>query len=468
MAEPGPGAAALPGPAEPTPALSREAGLAEVLTGLSRQNSAYRRMITVCDELADASLKGADAAGLTSVLATLTGKRVLLLDRDYRELAQACGGAKAREVPWNPAEPTLARLLGSVARAHRPLRAPGLPGSVFEHGCLAAPVAVGADSLGFLLVLDEESGQPDDVELLTVTYTATLLALAMARERTSTELGLRYQGTLVSALVSGHFLDDDDARQKARSIGLRDAQPYRVGVARAVGLVAAPLTEHAALRLADDLTRSPAAVLAAGRGNDVVMILPEDAPGAAPGPGPAPRNPAPEPVTSLCRADGERAPLTVGLSDRIRDPGRAPRALLQAQQAIDIGARIGRAGQVIPYDELGIYRLLLLVDEMSQVWQFADEVLGSLVDYDATHRLDLIGTLSAYLAQHGSLKQTARALRVHANTVAYRIKRIESLTGLSLDNSDDRLLAHVSVKIIESQRGRPAELRDRGLGEGAG
>lgn len=118
---------------------------------------------------------------------------------------------------------------------------------------------------------------------------------------------------------------------------------------------------------------------------------------------------------------------------------------------MEIGTRIGRAGQVIGYGELGIYRLLLQIGDMQQLWQFADEVLGPLIRYDATHKLGLVRTLSVFLGQRESLKQTARRLHVHANTVSYRLQRIEQLTPLDLANPEDRLVAHVAVKIFEAQ-----------------
>src|SRR5487761_1342604 len=89
---------------------------------------------------------------------------------------------------------------------------------------------------------------------------------------------------------------------------------------------------------------------------------------------------------------------------------------------------------------------------MHQLWRFAEDVLGPLISYDATHKVDLTGTLAAYLNQHESLKQTARVLRVHVNTVSYRIQRIGQLTSLDLSDPDDRLGAHAAAKSIESQR----------------
>jgi hypothetical protein len=160
------------------------------------------------------------------------------------------------------------------------------------------------------------------------------------------------------------------------------------------------------------------------------------------------------------RVLGQRDPGTRDLpaarraTQLTRLPELAPQALRQAQHAIDLGIRLGRAGQTVCYEDLGIYRLLLQVGDMHQLWQFAQDVLGPLIDYDARHKVGLVGTLSVYLNQHESLKQTARVLRIHVNTVTYRIQRIEQLTSLDLTNPDHRLSAHVAAKIIESQRSR--------------
>ncbi len=89
---------------------------------------------------------------------------------------------------------------------------------------------------------------------------------------------------------------------------------------------------------------------------------------------------------------------------------------------------------------------------MNQLVQYAVDVLGPVIDYDARRKSDLLGTLSVYLNQRESPKQSARVLRVHVNTVLYRVQRIEALTSLDLANPDDLLSAHVATKIIESQR----------------
>ncbi|HKR48328.1 MAG TPA: helix-turn-helix domain-containing protein [Pseudonocardiaceae bacterium] len=422
-------------PAVPEPAWS---GSGAALTGLSRQNSIYRRTMAVCDELADAALGGADPVRLTEVFARLVGKRIVLLDTAFQLRAQAGRPDSSRGLRWNRTDPSVDRLLRALEASRRPLRIPAIPGSLLDEACLVAPVVVGDTSLGYLLVLDEAppatgcEAQPDDAEFLTVTYAATLFALTLAHEKTSAELDLRYRGSMVDALVSGHFLDAQDARRKARSLGLSDDEPLRVAMLR-------PAPSDAAAGMQRITAALPGAA-AAVRDGALVVIVP-DGPGT-------------EALTALCQlGTGGRlsSDVTCGVSESVDSPELAPRAVRQAERAIDLGLRLGRVGQLVRYDELGIYRLLCTIGDMQQLTGFARDVLGPLLDYDAEHRTDLVHTLSAYLHHHGSHKRSARMLHVHTNTVAYRAARIKAITGLDLADPDDRLVAHVAVKIIESQ-----------------
>jgi hypothetical protein len=451
------------GPEPGSPAVAAGSGQRDVLLNSPPRNSVYRRMTAVCDQVADAALRGADAADLARVFAQMVRKTVMLLDPEFGLHTRASGAQPETTtgLPWNPREASVARLLHVLAAERRPLRVPPVPGSALAHGCLAMPVTVGDTALGYLLVLDETgAAEPDDADLIITSYAATLFALTLARERTTLELGLRYRGTVVDSLVCGHFLDRQDARGKALELGVTDAQRFWVAVARVhEGGTAdgepwlGDTTPAPALmsRLALS-SRWPTVV----RGPELVMIVPEPQPqpsGGGPG-----YDVARAVSAGLPRAAPAGQEVTCGVSEPIRQAELAPLAFQQAEHAMEMGSRLGRAGQVIRYEDLGIYRLLLQIGDMHKLWQFAGDVLGPLIDYDATHKVNLIATLAAYLNQHESLKQTARVLRVHVNTVAYRVQRIGQLTSLDLADPDDRLIAHVAVKIIESQPsggGRP-------------
>ncbi|MEU8927757.1 helix-turn-helix domain-containing protein [Kitasatospora sp. NPDC048545] len=62
-----------------------------------------------------------------------------------------------------------------------------------------------------------------------------------------------------------------------------------------------------------------------------------------------------------------------------------------------------------------------------------------MIEHDRADTVSLLDTLDAFLRHSASWSRTAEALHLHVNTVHYRIKRIEELTGRSLLKLEDRL-----------------------------
>jgi purine catabolism regulator len=67
-----------------------------------------------------------------------------------------------------------------------------------------------------------------------------------------------------------------------------------------------------------------------------------------------------------------------------------------------------------------------------------------------------VHTLARYLEHNASLQATARELTLHVNTVGYRLRRIQAITGLDFDRADDRLRAQVALRIRDGVA--PAEV----------
>ncbi len=60
---------------------------------------------------------------------------------------------------------------------------------------------------------------------------------------------------------------------------------------------------------------------------------------------------------------------------------------------------------------------------------------------------ELARTLAAFLDAAGDVKATSEALNLHRSGLYYRLRRIETLSGLALDRGEDRLLAHLAVRL---------------------
>ena len=70
---------------------------------------------------------------------------------------------------------------------------------------------------------------------------------------------------------------------------------------------------------------------------------------------------------------------------------------------------------------------------------------GALLAHDAVGHL--MRTLAAWFRHHSHPMATARALHIHRNTLDYRLQKIAELTGLDLDDTDDRLLLYVALQL---------------------
>ena len=61
----------------------------------------------------------------------------------------------------------------------------------------------------------------------------------------------------------------------------------------------------------------------------------------------------------------------------------------------------------------------------------------------------LAETLRVYLDSFGDIAEAAQSLRVHPNTVRYRVRRIEKLLSTSLGDPEARLLFSLGLRALE-------------------
>ncbi|MFC7395398.1 PucR family transcriptional regulator [Scopulibacillus cellulosilyticus] len=118
-----------------------------------------------------------------------------------------------------------------------------------------------------------------------------------------------------------------------------------------------------------------------------------------------------------------------------------------AQAALDIGRRKKGSGYRMLYDDTRIDRMLLSLADITEMRDMVMATIEPLVHYDEQRSMDLIGTFTAYNRHHGNVSQTSRSLNLHRQSLLYRLRKIESLTGLSLIDPDDLFLLDLCIKI---------------------
>jgi len=125
---------------------------------------------------------------------------------------------------------------------------------------------------------------------------------------------------------------------------------------------------------------------------------------------------------------GRTAQARVGLSDEFSRLDEAPTALRQATVACAAGT--ASSSEIVPYDA-GSVAVLLAADARA-AGELAAAVLGPVLGQPSDDRAALLDTLRGWYAHGGSPSAVAAQLHIHRNTVRYRLRRIEELTGVGL------------------------------------
>lgn len=119
-------------------------------------------------------------------------------------------------------------------------------------------------------------------------------------------------------------------------------------------------------------------------------------------------------------------------ADRILD------AMLRADVPTEVAALPDIQAEVL------ISEVLTLLSAHPEI---RDPRLTALVAHDSRHQGRLAETVLTYLNSLGDVRAAAAQLHVHPNTLRYRIRRAEELTGLELSRPDQRLLAMLQLRL---------------------
>lgn len=111
----------------------------------------------------------------------------------------------------------------------------------------------------------------------------------------------------------------------------------------------------------------------------------------------------------------------------------------EASQCIQLMELLNYKAGLLFYEDTELYRLFLSLPGNQPAADFVKHTLDPILEYDKENHTDLLQTLKSYLWNNNSLLHTSEELHMHRNTVNYRIKRIEELTGRSVEDADTKL-----------------------------
>jgi sugar diacid utilization regulator len=430
---------------------------------VDRENAALRELVTVYRYLSGLALQDADLAGVVRLISDRTAATVAVITQLMDVLTAAAPGVTEQKAAADVREYVVHPRLGQVLRASRlSQRALRLPKVGGMPAIIVAPILVGDEVPSYLITIDPaENLFGEDMSLLVTEHAATICGVILGRERVVAAAARRVRDDLVEGMLLGRGRDSADVDRWAAHLGYDPSRDHNV-VAIAFDLPDSGQADAAAQRqrIWESIehfvaTRAPDAIISARESEVVVVTVEPKPPKATDG---VPAMDARQLAAACLARLGEQFPVArvvIGIGGTCRDPREVARSYAQAQRTTQTLRRLGRACAVSAFGDLGILRLLLQVPDLAELRSFAADVLGKLSMHEHEHKSEYLTTLACYFRENNSPQRASRLLHVHPNTVAYRVKRIEEITGLRLDNYTDRLIAQVALEILDALGDEP-------------
>lgn len=430
---------------------------------LEAQARLLQRTEEIHSQLTDLILQGAGLGGIAATLARVLGGAVLIRDTEGLPLA----GGTSDEESSVPAEPEaemrdIGRFLASLVSERQPREIAAGDHPAIQERAFVAPVVIGPDVVAHLTVLKPWS-QLGPLESRALEHGATVVALEMLKQRIASEVEGRLRGELLSDLLSGRPADPLVLRARANQLDHDLRAPHAAIV---ISVDVSPQDRASPHPPTEYVSRLASVIGVAGRrmrlqaivgeqdGFTVALVgVPDDR-----------RSMSCVELADAIRRDARRAlngrTVSVAVGPLVRQPAEFIRSYQVARGACELNRQFGEVDRTITLDQLGVYGLLLSVGRLDELVTFSHATLSPLRFYDQRRGSELLPTLRSFLAHSCRTTDTADALVVHPNTVAYRVRRIESLLSTDLTKPDALLRLQLALVVDDIVSSRAADPQD--------
>jgi PucR family transcriptional regulator, purine catabolism regulatory protein len=421
-----------------------------------------KRSMDIHRRFTELVLDGKGVKEICATLAELLESAVVIEDASFHLLAHAGGAGdphrketiQRQGTPQRVLfDPQVQRMLREVEATRGPVKVPAFPHVGMSRERLIAPILAANQVLGYISVLDHPPHN-EELAFMAIEQAALVLALAVAKERELSEVEGRVRGEFLEDLLHGTYGEEAAAQRRARHLGYPLAGMHVLMVVdvddfrgfqrqRQISEDAVQAVKREFLRRVSGTVRAafPRALLHA-RSDEVLTLLPlgtetTDQYGRVHGLALQAREVVAEWKPGFTVSVGFSAPVTA--------PGGVETAHREVRAVLDTLARFKRWGQVVPVPEVGLTGLLAGVSD-DRLVEFVKRHLGALAEHDRNRGGSLVPTLKAFL-EAGEQQAAARRLRIHPNTLRYRLDRIREVSGAELDDGDTRLNLAVALRV---------------------
>jgi sugar diacid utilization regulator/putative methionine-R-sulfoxide reductase with GAF domain len=406
---------------------------------LQGQNDVIRQSAEITDEVLQVLLDGDGLPAIARIAANYADAEIVFLTSDLEPMAGLPFAS------WLEECLPLIKQLITEKHSHQNCGTMIVP---FSERCLSLrPVIAGRDRVGWVCALSHE--EPTYLQEIAIGQAAMAIALNYQEQRAANRARSETQGEILWDLLEGSTYARQTATSRAKELHINLNGSLRIIHFTAEGL---DTTGHAdqtfigaterKLRLIQEifekgLSKLGVLRLMVARGSLLVAVVTAKDSSQI-------RTILKSVEDSMtCEVTGLHA--FWGVSAPCDNLSNLHTAHNEAASATVLVRKLGFGRNVAIHEELGVIGLLLKVRCDADLGKFVRDTLSKVIAHDSKHHGVLMKTIRAYFECNCAQHAASQKLYVHEKTVRYRLTQFQTLTGLDLNNHEDRMLIHLAI-----------------------
>ncbi|WP_411678651.1 PucR family transcriptional regulator [Clostridium thailandense] len=141
--------------------------------------------------------------------------------------------------------------------------------------------------------------------------------------------------------------------------------------------------------------------------------------------------------------------VSIGVGDIHTEFSEIKKSYMEAEKALKVIKAHRELDKTIFYYDIGVYKLITEIQNISLFKEYYDSTIGKLKKYDEQNHTDFSKILYVFLEENGNYVQTSKKLYMHRNTLIYKITKIQELIKRDLSDASVRVEFYMGYLIKE-------------------
>ena len=420
---------------------------------LGKKNNSISRFENIHNELVKVILKGGGIDLLAQTLHKLIEKPVLIQDKNLKTLALIGEYNEEKKIKKNISI-TDKKLLNLFTFNRKATRIK------YEDATIArvvAPIFVTDKIYGFVSAFEIDNNKLDNIDFRAVELTSTNIALELLKEKDKEATQNRLKEELIEDLINDNYNDEKTIYQRAKYFGwdlrsdyhvividIDNFEEYYLSLKSKDEDVMQRIKENIKSIIKWELMMLNKDIIIINQSDSFVVLYKSN----------KVKNESKDKkelenfchkTKSSIKQQISHITVSIGIGNLYKGIDGLKKSYKEAFKALSMGKNIYGQNKITRYDDLGIYRVIAKLNDDPDLIDFYEEVIGSLVNNPKNE--ELVDTVESIIKNFGNKTAAAKELCIHRNTLNYRIKKIEKILEVDLDNPENYLNLYMALKI---------------------